>query len=116
MPDETTAELRRRVARRMQLVRQRTRLEKHIHAILARNLLPPCPAADLFGPKGAPGSPGHVAGDEQAAVARDRLGDLRLAKGDGMGPALARQDRESATCGGPVARNVHLASSKGPGD
>jgi len=65
MPDETTAELRRRVARRMQLVRQRTRLEKHIHAILARNLLPPCPAADLFGPKGAPGSPGHVAGDEQ---------------------------------------------------
>src|SRR2546422_11616618 len=45
MPDETTAELR--------------RLENHIHAILARNLIPPCPAADLFGPKGAPGWDGH---------------------------------------------------------
>jgi transposase len=34
------------------LVRQRTRLKNQVHAILHRNLIPRCPAADLFGHKG----------------------------------------------------------------
>lgn len=52
MPDEQTEQLRRQVARRTQLVRHRTRLKNQIHSILHRNLLPRCPAADLFGQKG----------------------------------------------------------------
>jgi hypothetical protein len=34
------------------LVRQRTRLKSQVQAILQRNLVPCCPAADLFGHKG----------------------------------------------------------------
>jgi len=33
-------------------VRQRTRLKNQMYAILHRNLVPRCPAADLFGIKG----------------------------------------------------------------
>jgi transposase len=52
MPDETTHVLRRQVARGAQLRRQRTRLKNQIHAVLHRNLIPPCPATDLFGQRG----------------------------------------------------------------
>ena len=38
--------------RRAHLVRQRTRLKNQVHAILHRNLIPRCPAADVFGHKG----------------------------------------------------------------
>jgi len=47
--DDRTRMLRRLVARRTQLVRQRTRLKNQVQAILARNLVPTCPHADLFG-------------------------------------------------------------------
>lgn len=70
MPDEPTAALRRQVARRTQLVRQRTRLKNQVHAILARNLIPPCPAADLFGHRGRAWLARHaLPSDEQAAAA-----------------------------------------------
>ena len=46
--DERTRVLRRVVARRTHLVRQRTRLKNQVHGILARNLVPTCPHADLF--------------------------------------------------------------------
>jgi transposase len=52
MPDEGTEALRRQVSRRAQIVRHRTRLKNQIHAILHRNLVPRCPAADLFGRSG----------------------------------------------------------------
>jgi transposase len=52
MPDEGTEALRRQVSRRAQIVRHRTRLKNQIHAILHRNLVPRCPASDLFGLKG----------------------------------------------------------------
>ena len=52
LPDAATSALRRQVLRRAQLVRQRTRLKNQVHAILHRNLIPRCPAADLFGHKG----------------------------------------------------------------
>src|SRR5215212_7550180 len=51
-PDPATSALRRQVLRRAHIVRQRTRLKNQVHAILHRNLIPRCPAADLFGHKG----------------------------------------------------------------
>jgi len=67
--DEDTQALRRHVARRAHIVRQRTRLKNQVQAILHRNLIPRCPAADLFGIKGR----GWLAGrslpaDERLAV------------------------------------------------
>jgi len=52
MADEQTQALRRQVARRAHIVRQRTRLKNQVQAILHRNLVPKPPAADLFGIKG----------------------------------------------------------------
>jgi len=49
LPDEATNALRRQVIRRAGLVRQRTRGKNQIHAVLHRNLVPRCPASDLFG-------------------------------------------------------------------
>lgn len=47
--DDQTRRRRRLVARRVHLVKQRTRLKNQVHAILSRNLVPTCPHADLFG-------------------------------------------------------------------
>jgi transposase len=52
LADEETHALRRQVARRAHIVRQRTRLKNRVQSILHRNLVPRCPAADLFGHKG----------------------------------------------------------------
>jgi transposase len=51
-PDERTRVLRRRISRRAQLVRQRTREKNQVHAILIRNLKGRSPATDLFGAAG----------------------------------------------------------------
>jgi transposase len=51
-PDEQTRVLRRRISRRAQLVRQRTREKNQVHAILIRNLKPRSPATDVFGAVG----------------------------------------------------------------
>ncbi len=48
VPDEPTRRLRRQVAQRAALVRQRTQLRNRIHAILLRNLVT-APVSDLFG-------------------------------------------------------------------
>lgn len=50
-PEAETQELRRRVAHRAGLVRQRTRLRNQVHAVLARNLVT-IDVTDLFGRKG----------------------------------------------------------------
>jgi transposase len=50
--DEDTQARRRQVARRAHIVRQRTRLKNQVQAVLQRNLIERCPAADLFGRKG----------------------------------------------------------------
>ena len=50
-PDEQTRALRRRVAHRSSLVRQRTRLRNQIHAVLTRNLID-APVTDVFGQGG----------------------------------------------------------------
>jgi transposase len=52
VPDRETSALRRRVARRAALVRQRTRAKNEVHATLSRCLLGRCPVSDLFGKDG----------------------------------------------------------------
>jgi transposase len=52
MPDERCRVLRRRLARREQLVRSRSRAKNEIHAVLQRRLQGKPPCSDLFGVKG----------------------------------------------------------------
>jgi len=52
IPDEHTLGLRRQVTRRTQIVRQRARLKTIVQSILHAHLIPQCPHADLFGPRG----------------------------------------------------------------
>jgi transposase len=52
MPDERCRILRRRLARRWQLVRMRTAAKNEIHAVLQRRLQGKPPCSDLFGVKG----------------------------------------------------------------
>jgi transposase len=52
LPDEKTRSLRRRLARRAQLVRQRTRSKNEAHAVLMRNLKGRPPVTDAFGKRG----------------------------------------------------------------
>jgi transposase len=51
-PDERVRAMRRRLARRAQLVRARTRSKNEVHAVLMRCLKDRPPASDLFGVKG----------------------------------------------------------------
>jgi transposase len=51
-PSEELSALRRLVAQRTRIVRERTRFKNSVQAVLHRNLVPRCPAADLFGRKG----------------------------------------------------------------
>jgi transposase len=52
MPDEWTRAMRRRLARRDQLVRARTRAKNEIHAVLIRRLQGRPPVTDMFGVRG----------------------------------------------------------------
>jgi transposase len=52
-PDEETRALRRRLARRAALVRQRTRAKNELHAVLARNLKGRPPISASFARRGA---------------------------------------------------------------
>lgn len=81
MPDDRSQALRRQVARRTQLVRDRTRLKNQVQAVLAAQLIPRCPATDLFGRKGRVWlAQQPLPLDERMAVEQrlcelDRLGD-----------------------------------------
>ena len=52
VPDTKTLALRRQVTRRIQLVRQRSRLKNLIQSILHAHLISPCPHGNLFGISG----------------------------------------------------------------
>ena len=52
MPDTRCRVLRRRLSRREQLVRSRTRCKGEVHAVLMRRLVGKPPCSDLFGVKG----------------------------------------------------------------
>ena len=51
-PDDRVRVLRRRLARREQLVRARTRAKNEVHAVLMRTLQGKAPCSDMFGKKG----------------------------------------------------------------
>ena len=89
--DERTQARRRQVARRAHIVRQRTRLKNQVQAVLHRNLIPRCPAADLFGNKGRAwlAEQRMPADERQAVVALLRQLDFH-------GQELALIDRELA--------------------
>lgn len=99
IPDQATLARRRQVTRRNQIVRQRARLKTIIQSILHAHLVPPCPHADLLGPKGRAWLLGQaLPPDEQDAVARhlrehDRLSeDLRVVEREIAREALADAD------------------------
>jgi transposase len=93
-PDEELQALRRLVARRAGIVRERTRLKNQVQAILHRNLLPRCPAADLFGKKGRAWlAEQPLPADEEIAVAS------ALRRLDVAGAELALVERELALVG-----------------
>jgi transposase len=66
VPDAETQGLRRRVARRAALVRQRTRAKNEIHAALSRSLLGRAPNADLFTAEGRAWLAAQKLGSEEA--------------------------------------------------
>src|SRR6516164_5608104 len=69
MPDERCRILRRRLARRGQLMRTRTRVKNEIHASLQRRLQERPPCSDLFGVKGR----GWLAGLELPLAERETV-------------------------------------------
>src|SRR3954469_8545275 len=85
IPDEAAPRLWGQGKRRTQIVRQRGRLKTIVQSILHAHLVPPCPHADLFGPRGRAWLLAQtLPPDESDAVARhlreyDRLSeDLRV--------------------------------------
>ena len=88
IPDDGTQTLRRQVARRAQIVRQRVRLKNEVHSVLHTYLIPRCPAADLFGRKGR----AWLA--TQPLPLEERLGvEQRLRELDRLGEDLTTIDR-----------------------
>src|ERR1039458_8550795 len=65
-PDEWTRVMRRRLSRREQLVRSRSRAKNEIHAVLMRRLKGRPPVSDLFGVKGRQWLPGLEVPVEEA--------------------------------------------------
>nr|WP_322067036.1 IS110 family transposase [Burkholderia ubonensis] len=91
MPDERTQALRRQIARRSQLVRQRTRSKNEIHAGLIAHLIERCPATDLFGKKG------RAWFGVQPLPLDERLGvEQRLRELDGLGDDLREVEQALA--------------------
>jgi len=104
--DEPTRVLRRRVARRAQLVKQRTREKNQVHAILIRNLCERPPMSDLFGVAGR----AWLAGKELPSDEREML-DACLREIDFLDEEIARVDRalaELALGSAPMRRLMTL--------
>ncbi|MDF0499097.1 IS110 family transposase, partial [Bradyrhizobium yuanmingense] len=81
VPDQRTMALRRQVARRTQLVRQRVRLKNLIQSILHAHLIPPCPHLNLVGISGRRWIAAQmVPADERAAIER-HLAQIDLIQG-----------------------------------
>jgi transposase len=89
-PDPATRELRRRVAFRAGLVRNRTLLRNRVHAILGQALVP-VPVSDLFGVKGR----AFLAAVELGPDAREAL-DTHLRLHDAVAREVERAERAIA--------------------
>ncbi len=82
VPDATTQALRRRVARRAALVRQRTRAKNEVHAVLARCLLGKAPVSDLFGKKGRSWLAEQQLGEDEAETVSGCLRQIEFLDGE----------------------------------
>jgi transposase len=123
IPDAATLSLRRQVARRNQIVRQRVRLKTIAQSILHTHLLPQCPHADLFGNRGRIWlTTQRLPLDERDAVERhlreyDRLGeDLRVVERELAQAARASDDikRLMTIPGVDMVLALGLAAAIGP--
>ena len=103
LPDDRTRALRRQVARRAHLVRQRVRLKNQVHGILNRNLVPRCPVSDMFTGAGRHWlSKQALPADERSCV------EALLRQLDFHGDELKLVEREVASeaIGDPVVRRL----------
>jgi transposase len=82
VPDPETQGLRRRVARRASLVRQRTRAKNEIHAALSRSLLGRSPVADLFTAEGRAWLQAQELGEEEAETVAGCLRQIDFLDGE----------------------------------
>jgi transposase len=89
--DDRTRMLRRLVMRRTHLVKQRTRVKNQVHAIMARNLVPTCPHADLFSGVGQ-----RWLGRQDLPADEWRSVEALLRQLDFHGAELAQVDRDVA--------------------
>lgn len=78
VPDTETQALRRRVARRAALVRQRVRAKNEVHAVLARCLLGRSPVSDLFGKAGRAWLDQQQLGEEEAETVSGCLAQIEF--------------------------------------
>ena len=98
MPDERCRVLRRRLARREQLVHSRSRAKNEIHAVLQRRLQGKPPCSDLFGVKGRAVARGPGAAARGARVGRRRDPSRRVPRRRDRGGRAA--DRPAGACPG----------------
>ena len=87
-PDERIRTMRRRLARRAQLVRARTRSKNEVHAVLMRCLKDRPPASDLFGVKGR-----AWLAEQQLAVCERETVDAGLRQVDFLDTEIAQVER-----------------------
>jgi transposase len=87
-PDERVRAMRRRLARRAQLVRARSRVKNEIHAVLLRGLKDRPPASDLFGVKGR-----RWLAEQQLAVCERETVDAGLRQVDFLDTEIAAVDQ-----------------------
>lgn len=115
VPDQETRALRRRIAHRAALVRQRTQVKNRVHGLLARNLVE-VPATDAFGKKGRRFLEAlQLASHERASLdSLLRLYDavqteVDLVEGEQAGQALASQEAKRLLTIPGVGTNTALA-------
>jgi transposase len=87
-PDERIRTMRRRLARRAQLVRARSRVKNEIHAVLMRCLKDRPPASDLFGVKGR-----AWLAEQQLALCERETVDAGLRQVDFLDTEIAQVER-----------------------
>ena len=103
LPDDRTRALRRQVARRAHLVRQRVRMKNQVHGILNRNLVPRCPVSDMF-----TGAGRHWLSNQALPADERSCVEALLRQLDFHGDELKLVEREVATeaIGDPVVRRL----------
>ena len=106
VPDAETSGLRRRVARRAALVRQRTRAKNEVHATLSRCLLGRSPVSDLFGKKGRAWLSEQKLDDEEAETVSGCLRQIDFL--DGEVAMIDQRLSEWATASGDAHRLMSI--------